>query len=46
VIRELALSLTDAGGQFGGIDDPTFLAMNPHGCRGRKMHMSLECALV
>src|SRR5215475_7618112 len=33
LIGELALPHhhIDAGGQFGGLDDPAFLAMNPHG---------------
>jgi glutathione S-transferase len=33
LIGELALPHThiDAGGAFGGLDDPSFLAMNPHG---------------
>ncbi len=33
VLEELALPYDriDAGGDFGGLDDPTYLAMNPHG---------------
>ena len=33
VLEELALAYRriDAGGDFGGLDDPAFRAMNPHG---------------
>ena len=33
LLEELALPYTriDAGGDFGGLDDPAYLAMNPHG---------------